>query len=170
MSFLFEPKIEPRVQKYRQKPIIKRRRDSVPTFVEEDPFLEAALNCKSVFNQQPPQSKIQNVISSNKSEAYIHSYVDTQPAMPKRPAIIRRVAKPKPTCKAESALDIVKTRKYISSLEKQEKKYEDRNTIYDENGNVHEINPIYISPLSFQPLPPDPTPSAPDPELLGLFF
>lgn len=167
---LFKPDFPPQARHHKVQPVIKRRRDSVPTFVEEDPFFGDAFNCQSVFNQQPPHSKINNVLSTNKSEACIRTFVDTQPALPKRPGVVKRIAKPKPKFKAESALDIDKTRKYISYLEKQEKKYAERNIRHDKDGNVVDINPVYISPLSFQPLPPSPTPSAPDPELIGLFF
>ena len=50
--------------------------------------------------------------------------------------------------KSDSILDIGQTKTYIKYLEREQKKYDDRNKIFDENGNEVQIDQIWTSPLS----------------------
>ena len=140
----------------RQQPLhrnkIRRRTfDKLPPLIEPSPLMNA-IHCHSVISSPLPRSSIELSPLTSQPEIPIeNTWVSNQQALKPRKAIQKRVVIPKPKTKAESALDITKTRKYIKHLEKEEKKYEDRNTVYDETGKPKDIDAMWTSPLSSLP-------------------
>lgn len=131
---------------------VKHRIDKLPPIIEQSPLL-SSIQCHSVISSPIPHSNIgfEDQAMSSQPDLSNLDWVPQQPALPKRNCIKKRIVVPKPKCKVESALDISKTKKYISYLRKEEKKYEERNIIFDENGNPKDIDSIWTSPLSFSP-------------------
>ena len=120
----------------------------MPPLIEPSPLMNA-IHCHSVISSPLPHSSIElSPLHSEKDIKVESAWISNQPALKPRKAIQKRVVIPKPKVKAESALDINKTRKYITHLKKEEKKYEERNVIFGEDGKPKEVDSIWTSPLT----------------------
>ena len=153
MAFLLPPKkLEKRHNSIPiHSKLILTRHEPLPPLKTEPFECDPALKCHSVITSPNPHH--QYLVKIDKSpENILNNFISNEnlplvPSFPKRLPHKNKIIIPKNKINDYNIINIAATKLAIKKMKKEKENYLKKNLIYDKDGNIKEIDSVYLNPM-----------------------
>jgi len=130
---------------------ILTRNDPLPPLKQSDQLFDRAIKCHSVITSPSPHHlhlEAYDKNYENNTDRFLkQEAIPVAPSLPMRPGVKQKVVITKPKSMEERPINIAATKAALELMKKEKIRIKNKNALTDENGNLKEIDPVWLEPM-----------------------